>query len=401
MPANGAPLKVGLMVADFPVISETFVINIAAGLLERGHDVRLVAMSGQQPPPVKMHEDVAKFRLSDRVSTPTLGRWLIRPFVRRDRGDIEVWGLSRRIAAFLSQGLMLGRLPKVDIMHCQFATLAVQAKRHRALGLLRARRLVIHVRGHDVTGIPKVHGEDAFREVFGAADLLVANCEHFRKRAISLGAPPDRVIVIGSGIDTQKFKPRDAARKPGGLRLVAVGRLVDKKGFGDAISAMARLPEGLADARLELIGDGPLRDTLSQQISDLGLQDRVTLAGAMSHADIIERLAASDILLAPSVTAKSGDQDAPVNTLKEAMAMEMPVIATYHGGIPELVEDGRNGYLVPEHDPGAIADAIGRLSKESSKWKEMGQYGRKCVIERYDQEIVMNRLIEAYRSILD
>jgi len=399
------------MVGDFPVISETFVINIAAGLVEHGHDPRLLAMSGQARAPVSMHRDVARLDLAHRVHRPRLGRALIAPFARSDGDGIHRWGLPRRAAAFAAQAGMLAPLPRFDIVHCQFATLGLQAMRHIDLGVLRTRRLVVHVRGQDVTVYPRVHGEDAFRRCFARADLLVANCEHFRQRAIALGARPEKVIVIGSGIQTDLFHPRTAPRRPGPLRLIAVGRLVEKKGFEDAIAAMARLPhaqgphaqgsDSLAGATLDIVGGGPLHDSLARLAAELGLSERIRLLGPMPHEAIVERLNDTDIMLAPSVTARSGDQDAPVNTLKEAMAMELPVIATRHGGIPELVEDGQTGYLVPERDPDALAAAIAKLHGERARWADMGRRGRRRVVETYDQRVVTDRLHGAYRAILE
>jgi colanic acid/amylovoran biosynthesis glycosyltransferase len=100
------------------------------------------------------------------------------------------------------------------------------------------------------------------------------------------------------------------------------------------------------------------------------------------------------------VTAQDGDADAPVNTLKEAMATGLPVIATRHGGIPELVEHGVNGLLVPERDPAAIAAALRELAAAPERWHTMGQCGREAVVERYGLEEVASMTLAAYRRAL-
>lgn len=400
MKADEPRLRVGLVVGDFPVLSETFVINIAAGLVERGHDVEILAMSGQRDPEPDMHDVVGDLGLARRVHRPALGRVLIGSFGREDDDTIRPWGAARRGAAFAAQAAMFARRPAFDVVHCQFATLGLQVMRHLTVGTLRTRALVVHVRGRDVTSFPRVHGEDAFRRTFGRADLVIANCEHFRQRALTLGAVPDRSIVIGSALDTGRFTPGDRTPRPGGPHLIAIGRLVEKKGFEDAIRGAASARRDLPHLTLEIIGDGPLLPSLSALIRELGAGDAIRLSGPLPHADVVRRLAVSDLLIAPSVTARSGDQDAPVNTLKEAMAMELPVIATRHGGIPELVVDGEMGRLVHERDPDGIAAAIRDLDGQRARWQEMGRRGRRAVLETYDKDIVMARLIEAYREIL-
>lgn len=407
-------LHVALMVEDFPVISETFVVNAAAGLLERGHDVSVLAMSGQRPPDAAMHESVTRWKLERRTTRPPGGGALIGRFRRDEEGEVPArWGLLRRGAAFAAQAVMLVSQPRFDVVHCQFAHLGLAAQRHRRARTLRADRLVVHLRGQDVTSFVRAHGEDVYRDLFGEADLLIANCNHFRDRAVALGAPPGRVRVIGSAIDCAAFSPPsrrsvDADRETYGEgrgdappRLIAIGRLVPKKGFEDAIRAVAEVAESIPGIRLEIVGEGPLRVALEALARELGADEAVRLVGALPHEAVVARLAAADALLAPSVTAASGDQDAPVNSLKEAMAMERPVIGTRHGGIPELIEEGRNGYLVAERDPAALAAAIRRLAAERTRWREMGEAGRRRVLEEYDLPVVSDRLIDAYRSLFE
>jgi colanic acid/amylovoran biosynthesis glycosyltransferase len=122
--------------------------------------------------------------------------------------------------------------------------------------------------------------------------------------------------------------------------------------------------------------------------------------GAMNQPEIVHLLDDCDIFLGPSVTAADGDQDAPTNVLKEAMALGLPVVATRHGGIPELIEDGVSGILVPERDSAAIASAIERLVADPARWAEMGRAGRAAVEARYDNDRLNDALIETYEAVL-
>jgi colanic acid/amylovoran biosynthesis glycosyltransferase len=389
-----AALRVGLVVGGFPKISETFVINQAAGLIDRGVNVDILALNETQGATGPTHDTVAAYDLEGRTYRPSLGPVLVSPFA--DQG----WHPAKRGSAFLAQALTFARRPRYDVIHCQFASLGLQILQHARLGTLRYDRLVLHVRGSDVSSYVRERGADLYRELFARADLLIANCDHFRQRAVDLGAPEDRIIVIGSAVETDRFalKPFEENDRP--PRLVSIGRLVEKKGFEYAIRAAvaaARRHEGLT---YEIIGEGELRPDFERLIAELDAGGIVTLAGALPHGEIARRLAAADIIVAPSVTAASGDQDAPVNSLKEGMATGLVALATAHGGIPELVEDGVNGKLVPERDAEALAAGIDALMARREDWPEMGRRGRAKVVETYDREVVTDRQLAAYRRMM-
>lgn len=406
---RAAGWKVAFLLHEFPVISETFVATLAAALIPCVGEFRILTTAAR--PGAPPHQPiVAQAALLDRLHP-----------ARRDRRSEtrRLIDLTRAApgkgAALLALALlgqiaprraavarMLASQPDFDVVHCQFGYAGLTALRHRRLGTLRTRALVVHFRGYDITRFVRDRGEHSYDRLFREADLFIANCAYFRQRAIDLGCPPDKITVIGSPIDTDRFRPPGrprAAFGPRPLRLVAVGRLVAKKGFGDAIEAMARL--GPLDARLDILGDGPLRPDLERRIAELGLADRVALHGAVTSDRILAALHAADIALAPSVTAGNGDADAPVNTLKEAMATELPVIATRHGGIPELVIPGENGALVAERDPDGLAAAIRYLAAHPERWSRLGAAGRAKVVEEYSLARVTAATLAAYATALD
>lgn len=393
------PLRVALLVHRFPVVSETFVIRLAADLMGAGHDLRVLASDPDAAPEDTVHALVEEAGLEARTHRARRGgRIPARRFLELARP---------RTAALLAAGQAVapGRLavtrmmaaqPPLDVVHAQFATLGLLALRHRRYGTLRARALVVHLRGYDVTRHVRESGRDVYAELFRQAQLFVANSEHFRRAAIALGCPADKAIVVGSPIDTDRFAP-PAAREPfegRPLRLVAVGRLVEKKGFACAIEAVARLRAEGRDVTLEILGDGPLRAAL-RRAAGAG----VTLRGAASAEAVLAALHRADAALAPSVTAADGDQDGPVNTLKEAMATGLPVVGTRHAGIPELVDEGC-GLLVPERDPGALAAAIARLMDAPGEWARLGAAGRRKVVALYDRRSILRATEGAYRTAL-
>lgn len=402
-PQDGPPLKVGMMVHGFPVLSETFVSTLAADLVAAGHDLRVLVADPGAPvaeDPPALAGRIARART---VGRPEVWHTLCRMGAAPGRAPVlaGLLALDRLVPGRLAVTRMLMAEDPFDVVHAQFGPLGLTAARHRRWGTLRTRALVVHLRGYDITRFVRERGRGVYSRLFGEADLFIAVCRHFRDLAIDLGCPPDKIRVIGSPIDTGVFAPPKLPRRSeGAVRLVAVGRLVEKKGFADAIEAAAILTGQGRDICLDILGEGPLRGDLEGRITRAGLAGRVRLHGAASGAQVLAALHGADIALAPSVTAADGDTDGIANTAKEAMATGLPVIATRHGGLPELVIPGENGDLVAEHDPGALARAIARMMGDPAARGAMGEAGRQRVVAAFDRGHVLRETVKAYRMAL-
>ena len=414
-----AKLRVAFIVHEFPVLSETFVINQATGLLDRGCEVDIYAT--QLGSTEKMHPDVHRYGLLQRVRllpsvSPNYALRLVEamelilkqgyryprrillslnPFKRGQRA-VSLWSLFTTLPAL--------DWPPYDIIHCQFGNLGFQ-------GLLLkdfnpSAKLVVMFRGFDISEQLKRKGDRLYKSLFSQADFFLTNCEFFRQRLLKLGCDPDRVKVHYSGLDCAKFPLRvcpdlvTAGAPVKAIRIAATGRLVEKKGFEYSIRAMAQVVERYPNVTYDIIGDGPLRAELSALIESLGLQSSVHLLGWRDEAEIIEVLTRSHLFVAPSVTSADGNQDAPINVLKEAMALGLPVVSTYHGGIPELVEHGISGLLVPERDVDAIAQALFTLIEQPERWAAMGRAGRAYVETHYGLSALNDRLVDIYWGLI-
>jgi colanic acid/amylovoran biosynthesis glycosyltransferase len=323
--------------------------------------------------------------------------WLARTFDPRRQTPL----VAASLRSFY-EGLPYLSHARADVVHCQFGMLGLVALQLRELGVLDA-PIVTSFRGYDASRYIQQHGPNVYADLFRRGEMFLPNCEHFRQRLIDLGCNPARIEIMRSGIDCSRFAAPALNTRPRtqqGVRLVAIGRLVEKKGFTDAIQAVEIARRDRADVTLQVIGDGPLRGDLQSQIDHLGLGEYVRLLGELDQDELIAVLHESDVLVAPSVRAADGDEDAPVNKLKEAMAMGLPVVATRHGGIGELIEDGVSGYLAPERDSAALADRIVRLIGEKPRWPAMGRAGRRRVLEQFDSEPLNDRLVELYEQII-
>jgi len=410
-------MKIAFIVPQFPALSETFILNQITGLMDRGHHVDIYPIDYRLTDMPKIHPDVIKYSLLERTyyppTVPTRHAVAICKLIAlivancyRDRLcglrllNAFRRGKKPRLLRLIYLATLILRNGPYDIVHCQFGPLGLKALYLRKLGVLSG-RVITSFRGCDVSMYLHECGDDVYKELFKEGDCFLPNCDYFKRRIIKLGCEEEKIIVHRSGIDCEKFffspRQRDG---DGRTRIVTVGRLVEKKGIEYGIRAVAKVSMVNRNVEYSIIGDGPLRAALQELILALDVNRVVKLLGHRDQREIIEVVGRSHIFIAGSVTAKSGDQDAPVNTLKEAMAMGLPVIATQHGGIPELVEDGVSGFLVPERDADALGDRLAHLIEHPEIWPEMGRAGRRVVEEHYDMKKLNDELVSIYEAIL-
>src|SRR5437667_11142107 len=190
--------------------------------------------------------------------------------------------------------------------------------------------------------------------------------ERFPERA-------DRIHRIYNGLNLAEFGRTDfSSTSPW---IIAVGRLIAKKGFADLIRACGLLAESGKSFQCEIIGEGQLENELRAQIDQLNLQDRVALSGAKPQREVRQRLAAASVFVLPSVIDAHGGMDNLPTVIMEAMATGLPVISTDIGGIPEMVVQNETGFLVSPGDATALADAIEKLISDAVLAQKMGRVG--------------------------
>jgi colanic acid/amylovoran biosynthesis glycosyltransferase len=216
-----------------------------------------------------------------------------------------------------------------------------------------------------------------------------------------MGCDPKKVRVHRSGIRLGKFRYAERRPTPGEpIRLVTIGRCVEKKGIAYGIRAVARLKASGRRVIYSVVGDGPLRRELERLAHELDAADVVQLLPPRSHQKTLAILDRAHLVVQPSVTGRDGDQEGIPNVLKEAMAMGVPVVSTLHSGIPELVEDGVSGFLVPERDVDALVDRLAHLIEHPERWPEMGRAGRRKIEAEYDSDRLNQQLLDLYRELL-
>jgi glycosyltransferase involved in cell wall biosynthesis len=194
----------------------------------------------------------------------------------------------------------------------------------------------------------------------------------------------EKLVVIHCGVDTEFFRPRGAMVYDGRLEILSVGTLHEVKGQRFLVEACRLLRDEGVDVSCKLVGDGPDRKALTRQIAAAGLEDRVVLLGRHDRDGVCELLRSAHVLVAPSVPTKQGKREGIPIVLMEAMASGVPVVASRISGIPELVEDGVSGLLVPPADARSLASALAGLQADPSMRERLALSGRAKVEAEFD-----------------
>lgn len=283
----------------------------------------------------------------------------------------------------------------VDHVHAHFAN-------HPAVAALVIHRL---------TGIPysfTAHGSDLQKDQrmldrkITASAFAVTVSEYNRKLMVDAcdGRPAarEKVHVLHCGVDLGELEPPDSTDSPSPphrpVEIVCVASMREVKGHRILIEACRMLDAGGVPFVCHLVGGGPLLKEMEEKVREASLEDRVRLHGPRPRREVLGFYRRGDIYVQPSVPTSSGQREGIPVSLMEAMASELPVVASRIGGIPELVEDGRSGCLVPPADPAALAEALTRLAGDEELRRRMGARGRERVEEDFDLHANAQALVE-------
>jgi colanic acid/amylovoran biosynthesis glycosyltransferase len=410
-------MRIAFIVEGFPILSQTFVLNQVTGLIDLGHEVDIYAELQSDTP--QIHPDVEKYNLINRTYYhPSLPKnklkrllmglqlfilgffkdpWLILQSINIFRYGKDAASLRMLYAVTP----LLGKRSAYDIIQCHFGPLGNKGMLLRSIGAIKG-KLITAFHGVDISQNLQIFGEDYYMNLLKEGDLFLPISNRWQNRLIELGCQPSKIVVHRMGIDCNRFLfMTRSPNSDGCIRLVTIARLTEKKGVEYGIRAVAALLKDGHRIEYNIIGNGDLQNQLEQLIQDLEVSDQIHLLGWKDQAEIVNILNQSHILLAPSVTAQDGNQEGIPVALMEAMAMGMPVISTYHSGIPELVEHEVSGFLVPEQDTDALAKALSDLINHPERWAEMGRAGRLRVEEHYDINRLNDRLVTLYQHLLE
>ena len=337
------PLRVGYVLKRFPRLTETFILNEMLELERQGAIVEVFSL--REPRDEPRHPDLASLKARVHYLTSSLPHdpcsddafealWRGKPLDKARK--------LRRQAARISD---LATAAGLDHLHAHFAsdaaTVALMAGAFSGISV----SFTAHARDIYHTYVSPEIDAAVRRAKLEMAGFVVTVSDYNARYLDALSAGRARIQRIYNGIDTTLFEPDAGTLRERDL-ILSVGRLVEKKGLDDLVTACARLRDQAIAFRCRIVGEGPLREALQARIDELGVADQVRLLGALPQDEVRALMQRARVMVLPCVVSASGDRDGLPTVLLESLAVGLPAVSTSVSGVPEIIEDGATGLLV-------------------------------------------------------
>ena len=287
-----------------------------------------------------------------------------------------------------------------DMMHIYFGHTGVHL-----LPFIRAwdRPCLVSFHGADVANKQNVENYPGkLRVLFDSVPVVLARSRSLADRLTGFGCPREKIRINRTGIPLHEFPfVRREFPADGRWQILQACRLIDKKGVGSAIRAFAVFVKEFPNSEFIIAGKGPLQPDLQALARQLGIAGKVHFCGFLSQPDLCELYARSHIFIHPSETQPDQDQEGVPNSVLEAMATGLPVIATRHGGIPEAVTEKLNGFLSDERDTESLGRSMAALANSPEIYARFSAAARQAVTENFDQEMTIRELERIYEEVCD
>ncbi len=418
------PAVVAYILKGFPRLSETFISNEILLLERMGLNMRLYAIKQGDGPMVsdvlsRLRSPLRYLPATSSLSSVSLLAWLLRNLPRYLVANLQLcWWCPHHYGQTLRQAVNMcvdyrsqadGGIKKVFIK--EFLQAAYIAN-----DLRRSRQPIAHMHGHFCHGATTVtwfvsrllgigysftaHAKDIYQPQLNPGDLLQRKLHAARFVTTCTGSNKDYldseylhqtpVHKIYHGLNTALFKPAPRALKDGAEEaavplVLAVGRIVRKKGFLTLVDACAALRERGFELKCLIIGEkGDAYYQLLERIQQLNVRDMVEIRPATAQTELKALYEQATVFALPCQIMADGDRDGIPNVIVEAMAMGLPVVSTRISGIPEIIDHETNGLLVPQRDPAALAAAVGRVLQDAGLRKKLSRNARTCVCRNFD-----------------
>lgn len=371
-------MKLIIFTYFFPKISETFILNRITRLIDAGVDVRIFAL--KNPAIVKayednsletmVHPDVIKYKLMDKVEY----------FPKKASGEMDYESIVNAVKRF-----------SPDVVHVQWGNLGEDLLSRISFPL----PTVVSFHSHLTPRTWKVQ-QAGFENVFQKASLILPVSNYIKDGLVKMGCNTNKIVVHHMGVDTKLFTPTEKQDREKAT-ILSVGSFIEKKGFQDALTAVGLLSNGMRNnLRYRLVGDGPMRERYMEIVEKCGLSQNVVFFGKLTQDRVIEEYQKADIYIHPSVQSSEGDDEGIPTVIMEAQSCSLPVVSTFHTGIPEIVEDGVSGLLSKEHDCADISSNLTKLIIDSQRRLEMGNAGREIVLKEFNVDLLSKEMIVLY-----
>lgn len=393
--AISAPLGFAYLFERFPAFTQTFCVREVEAMHKRGLAFPAFSIRKPSNEPVQDYfSDLGPiYFLPEKFDTILVEDANFRRSARKAQESLRaLWGCEeqkRRIYEALWLGPVLEKAG-IRHVHSHFAGTAART----AFWLKRLFGVNYSVTAH-ANDIFRDEPQERLLHIFQSASVVVTVSD-FSLRYLQEHFPSlhGKFCRVYNGIDMSRFA---ASEIPSGRPLIlSVGRYIEKKGFCTLVEACARL-EGM-DFECQIIGHGPLEESLKEQAALLGVENRVHITGPKTESEIRSLLARARMFVLPCLTAHDGSMDNLPTVIMEAMAAGLPVVSTEVAAVPEMVADGVTGHVVPERNPEAMAGAMKRLLEDKGAAREMGRRGREKCRELFDLQATSSSLCEILKA---
>lgn len=265
--------------------------------------------------------------------------------------------------------------------------------------------LIVSFYGHDVA-IFKQQKKSRMKhlylqKLFKKGNMFLVLSEDMKKDLINLGCPAEKIKIHRLGIDLSKFRfceRKIISNEP--TKILTIARFVEKKGIPYLIHAFSLSKRKYPNIKLKIIGDGPMREKIVKLIHDLNLSTSIEVSNYVPYSKLPDEYYNHHLFVLHSITASDGDKDEISTVTKEAMATGMPVITTYHAGIPETFKDGECGFLVRERDVKDLSNKLNYLIEHRELWSKFASAGRRLVEREFDVEKQVKKLEDNFQTVL-
>lgn len=403
-------IKVAFFVRTFPSVSETFILNQICGLIDLGVDIDIYASI--HPQELKVHPQVKEYNLLKKTYYSDSDESLfkrtakgIKTFSKNFRKNPLLYtdavrSRSLRSVFFVDSFISNSLKKSYDIIHAHFGANGLIGMYLKKSGVYTG-KLITSFHGYDFSRSIRQKGSGFYNELFKIGDLFTVNTNFTKKNIMDIGCAENKIIKLSMGLDINFFRFCERNLQEGAIvKLLTIGRLVEKKGLEYSIKAVANVAKMYPNIEYNIIGDGELRERLERLIHELNMSHKIKLLGSKTQDEVKQLFQESHVFILPSVTASNGDMEGQGLVLQEAQAVGLPVLSTLHNGIPEGVVDGKSGFLVPEKDVHSMSEKLYYLIIHPELWGEMGRIGREFVEKNYDIKKLNLELLKIYENVL-
>ncbi|MFC7523372.1 glycosyltransferase [Parapedobacter sp. GCM10030251] len=405
--------RILFLIPDFPRISETFIVNQMVYLLDRGYDIAILSWGTLKHPP---HPKVIQYDLLAKttyVNIPDSALKRLACFIKTcirnpSRNHIRALNIFRfkidalKLKVFYKL-LAFNRLGSdFDIVHAHFGFMSDFFFKGKYLGFFEKSKLITTFHGYDMMPNELALNRKRYKELFANNTLITVNNDFGKSLILNINPHYRRIKLLPVGLDTQYYKPSKAKTIAEFTNVLFCGRLIPLKGC-DILIKIAHIlinDRQIKSLRFHIVGNGKELGNLKKLVNKYNLENHITFSGFKTQEQIIRIMEESDLFLLPGIVDDDGRAETQGLVIQEAQAMCLPVIVSDAGGMKYGVENGINGFVVPERDEEGFADKIELLVHNTDLRKKMGEAARNFVVDNFDSKVLGEKLEKYYCEVL-